>query len=119
MPISHAKYNISDRGVAEVTIYEYEVIIAALGTLENVLPRQFPMLNTTLMIIFSNFGGAEGPPAPKLNLIWIYMIIFMNIPVLYQLNTFKHDFIHVFPHSDSYQVNETLLNIISFIYSHI
>ena len=43
----------------------------------------------------------------------------MNIPVLYQLNTFKHDFIHVFPHSDSYQVNETLLNIVLFMYFHI
>ena len=47
------------------------------------------------------------------------MIIFINFPVLYQLNTFKYDFIHVYPYSDSYQVNETLLNIILFMYFHI
>ena len=47
------------------------------------------------------------------------MIVFENFPVLYQLNSFKHDFLHVYPHSDSYQVNETLLNIILFMYFHI
>ena len=57
--------------------------------------------------------------APKLNLIWMYMIIFTNFPVLYQLNTFKYGFIHVFQHSDSYKVNETLLIIILFTYSKI
>ena len=43
----------------------------------------------------------------------------MNFPVSYQLNTFRYDFIHVFPHSDSYEVNHKLLNIVSFMYFHI
>ena len=43
----------------------------------------------------------------------------MNFPVSYQLNTFKYDFTHVFPHSDTYEVNHKLLNIVSFMYFHI
>ena len=42
------------------------------------------------------------------------MIIFTNSPVLYQSNTFRYDFIHIFPHSGGYQVNETPPNIILF-----
>ena len=43
----------------------------------------------------------------------------MNFPASYQLSTFKYGFIHVFPHSNSYQVNQKLLNIILFMYFHI
>ena len=43
----------------------------------------------------------------------------MNFTVSYQLNTFKYDFTHVFPHSDTYEVNHKLLNIVSFMYFHI
>ena len=38
--ISHAEYDISDRGAAEVTRYEYEFVFYCIRYLRDVLPRQ-------------------------------------------------------------------------------
>ena len=73
------------------------------------------------MMILPNFGGDEGPIWLQNLTLFEYIYIydyFHKFPRLIS-NTFKYGFIHVFQHSDSYKVNETLLIIILFTYSHI